>query len=330
MMLKRVLALLCVAALPWFAAAVQAEIHADEVLTDVGLSAEARQQVLSGEFFTGELPTISDRDLSVASVFLVKTSPEKLSQQLVAGNLIRNDPQVQSFGEFTGSGHLSDLARLHLTDNAAKAFASAQGGSALNLSTTEISVFHALSPAAPQAVQQQLHKVLLSRFQAYQASGLAALTPYDRGGGSSTDVAGDLHQATETVRTFKKYVPHFQQALANYPQDGHPGIKHKFYWLAYNIDGTMTYVLTHSMVATDGAARIAVQRQYYVSTGYNVEQAVVGLLPVVEGTVVVYSNHTFTDQVAGFGGSAKRNIGRRVMTGKLKQIFETARQNAAE
>ena len=50
-----------------------------------------------------------------------------------------------------------------------------------------------------------------------------------------------------------------------------------------------------------------------------------GFLPVQGGTVVAYTNHTFTDQVAGFGGGLKRNIGRRMMASKLTEIFETGR-----
>ena len=80
-----------------------------------------------------------------------------------------------------------------------------------------------------------------------------------------------------------------------------------------------------TLAASDGAARAVVQRQYYVSNGYNAEQAVAGFLPVQGGTVVTYTNHTFTDQVAGFGGGVKRSIGRRMMASKLTQMFETAR-----
>ena len=48
-------------------------------------------------------------------------------------------------------------------------------------------------------------------------------------------------------------------------------------------------------------------------------------LPVDEGTLVIYINHTSTDQVAGLGGGAKRRIGRSVMAGQLKGVFETTR-----
>jgi hypothetical protein len=79
------------------------------------------------------------------------------------------------------------------------------------------------------------------------------------------------------------------------------------------------------LAAADGAARGIIPRQYYVSTGYNAQQAVAGFLPVQEGTLVVYSGHAFTDQVTGFGGSMKRGIGRRMMADKMKQVFEAAR-----
>ncbi len=67
------------------------------------------------------------------------------------------------------------------------------------------------------------------------------------------------------------------------------------------------------------------QRQYYVSSGYNAEQAVAGFLPVEGGSIVVYFGHAFTDQVAGFGGAMKRNIGRRIMTETLTKLFDTNR-----
>jgi len=45
-------------------------------------------------------------------------------------------------------------------------------------------------------------------------------------------------------------------------------------------------------------------------------------LPINDGTVVFYRNRTSTDQVAGFGGAAKRGIGREMMKGKIVEKFE--------
>lgn len=44
------------------------------------------------------------------------------------------------------------------------------------------------------------------------------------------------------------------------------------------------------------------------------------------GTLVVYANHTSTDQVAGFGRSAKRGIGRKFMAAQLERSFEPSKK----
>ena len=73
---------------------------------------------------------------------------------------------------------------------------------------------------------------------------------------------------------------------------------------------------------------MVIERQFYAGRSYNAAQAIVGLLPIQQGTLVVYGNHTFTDQVTGFGGSAKQSIGRHVMGSKLKDLFEKVRTAA--
>ncbi len=106
---------------------------------------------------------------------------------------------------------------------------------------------------------------------------------------------------THSYMKFLYKYPH--AVLLGYPQATLPTMRQNFYWAKCNIQGKPTYVLTHILAASDGAARAVVQRQYYVSTGYNAEQAVASFLPVQEGTIVVSASHAFTDQVAGFGGS---------------------------
>ena len=309
----------------WFAPAASAQPTAEQVLTDAGLSADAKQKVLNGEFYSGDLSALSDKDLSVSLAFMVKAAPADLMGQIMAGNFVTADSQVQAYGKFNGAGSLGDLSGLQVSSGAAQSLMGAQAGSSLNLSTAEIAAFAALQGGTQQAVQQQLQNMLLARFQAYQTSGLPGIVPYDRGGGSTASPGNELREASQGAAGLQKYLPAFQAALLGYPQATVPGMQQNFYWLNYNIDGTPTFVLTHVMAAADGAARAVVQRQYYVSTGYNCEQAIAGFLPVQGGTVVVYANHTFTDQVAGFGGSMKRSIGRRMMASKLKQMFDTAR-----
>ena len=53
-------------------------------------------------------------------------------------------------------------------------------------------------------------------------------------------------------------------------------------------------------------------------------------IPVSEGTLVAYLNHTATDQIVGFGGSARRAIGEHLMITELSGLFEKLRKAAAK
>ena len=304
--------------------AVHAQPTADQVLSDVGLSSDDKQRVLNGEFVTADLSGVSDRDLAFAIAFLVKTTPDTLSKDIVAGDLISADDQVKTFGAISPAGTMADFAKLDLTNQAAQALTSAQPGESVNWSVNELAELSALRGGTTHSVQQQLHRMLLARYQAYRASGLGGIAPYDRGG-STTDLAADLRRAGQSVRHLQNYMPGFHAVLLDYPKATLPGMRESFHWLRYDIQGKETYVLTHILTAPEGAARVVIQRQYYASTGYNGEQAIASFLPVQEGTVVVYGAHAFTDQVEGFGGSMKRSIGRRVMADQMKKMFEADR-----
>ena len=316
---------LCALSLFSLATVAQAQPSADQVLTDAGLGADDKQSVLGGQFVSVSVGAVSERDLSFAIAFMVKTSPEALSKQIVGGELVTADAQVKAYGGLTGTGTLADFAKLSMSSDEAKALTSAQAGDALNLSAGEIAAFKALAGGTTQAVQEQLRRMLLARYQAYRASGLAGIAPYDRGSGRSADPASDLRKAAQATQGLQKYLPAFQKVLLNYPQASLPGLQQNFFWLKSLIEGKTTYILTHVLVASDGAARAVARREYYASTGYNAEQSVAGFLPVQGGTVIVSTSHAFTDQVTGFGGSMKRGIGSKIMASKMKEIFEAGR-----
>jgi len=309
-------------------ASAQAQPTADQVATDAGLSASDRQSVMAGEFVNVSVKGVSERDLAFAIAFFVKTPPETIAKQIVAGELITADEQVKAYGELSGEGSVADFAKLTLTADEAKALANAKAGDKLNMSASEIAAFKALASGTPQAVQEQLQRMLLARYQAYRASGLAGIAAYDRGGGKTSDPASDLRKASQATRGLQKYMPHFQKVLLDYPKATLPGMQEKFFWLKSLIHDEMTYVLAHVMVAADGPARVVARREYYVSTGYNAEQTVAGFLPVKGGTAVITTVHAFTDQVTGMGGSMKRGIGSKVMASKMKEIYDAARERS--
>jgi hypothetical protein len=150
------------------------------------------------------------------------------------------------------------------------------------------------------------------------------IAPYAREG-STTSAAADLVKVNRAVRAANILPAKFHDLLDGYPQNLPPDFAENLYWAQFRAHGEDTVALVHVFQATFDGTVVIVQRHYYVSTGYNAEQAIVGFLPVAEGTLVIYTNHTSTDQVAGFGGSAKRAIGRKFMAGELEKLFEKTR-----
>src|SRR5262249_45436250 len=137
----------------------------------------------------------------------------------------------------------ANYAKLTLKSDEPQALANAKAGDKLNMSASEIAAFKALAGGAPQAVQEQLHRMLLARYQAYRASGLSGIAAYDRGGGKTSDPAADLRKASEATRGLQKYMPGFQKVLLDYPKTTLPGMQEKFSWFKSLSHDDMTYVV---------------------------------------------------------------------------------------
>lgn len=304
----------------------------DQVLADVGYSAAQVADIKAGKIVNRSVATAHERDLASGFAFLVPVSPAELVKSLRSGLLGKLDPNEIARGTISEAGAVEDFAKLTLQPDAearAKIYASAKGGDDLNLSTDEIAAFKKIGSSAVGDIEAQVRKALLARYQAYRAKGLTGIAPYDRGSGASRSVADDLRKTLETLANLKKYAPAAYAAMLNYPDSPPAGTEDSFTWVHLKAHDVPTIVMTQGMFVPDGDAYLALQRQFYVSEGFNCEQAVAGFLPAQGGTVVVYSNHTSTDQVAGFGGGAKRSIGSKLMASELEGIF-TKLQKAAK
>jgi hypothetical protein len=307
-----------------------AGISASAAMTAAGFTPPEQKRILSGEMVGADLPSVSERDLSVKIAFVVKTSPQELSRQVLTGTLSKADDQMTARGDIGSTGEPSDFSGVKLEPGGAvvaREFAAAAPGTELNLSTGEIETFRKAGAAQVRAVEDQLRTILLTRYQAYRAKGLAGIAPYDRGGAARSDLAGDLRKVS-AAPLLKQFFPSLQQALVSYPAGQPADLTEKYFWVNNRIDDKPTFALTHVLAASEGDARIVVQRQFYVSRSYNGQQAVAAFLPIDQGTLVLYATHTFTDQVSGFGSSMKQGIGRKMMGGKLQELFEKARTEA--
>jgi len=281
--------------------------------------------VEAGRFVEIALPAGFDRDLNVGIAFLVaQRSPAVVARTVrQEKRVLQADPTVIAYGDLEGQGSAAQLARLRLTPPQLTAFADAAPGDVLNLSLDDIAALRAAGGDA-RAIEGAVHALLLARYRAYRSKGLAGIAPYARAG-YATSASLDLAAVNWGARATGVLPTTFYDVLDHYPAHLPPGFAENLYWLQFRAHGQDTVALEHVFQVMFDEAAVLVQRQFYVSTGYNAEQAIVVFLPVEGRTLVIYTNHTSTDQVTGVGGGAKRTIGRSVMARQLKEVFETAR-----
>jgi hypothetical protein len=306
--------------------------EAGALLAELGLSPDEIARVKAGELVHHSVTPASERELTAGLAFQVDVPPAKLVADLKGGLVDHSNPDTIALGDVAGTGSAADFARLTLEPDRAKraqAYVSASPGGDLNLSAGEITDFQKLGGgASPDAVEGALRAALLARLQAYRAQGLAGIAPYARGGGKERSAAEELRTASSAMKALQKHVPAAYGLLLTYPQGKPPGTEERFRWSQFQAHGVPTIDLSHVLFIPEGDGWLVVQRQFYVSTGYNAEQAVAAFLPAQAGTVVVYGNRTSTDQITGFGGSAKRSLGSKLLASQLESLFERVRKAA--
>lgn len=308
-----------------FAATAHAQLPAaDALLASAGFTAAQVAQVDAGQLVRGSAPASNPRELVAVFAFRVATAPADLVKDARSGLLDRVDPNTQAFGMITGAP--ADFAKLVLTDAHAARFRNAAPGSDLNLSTEEIAKLQALGASAATAdVTAAVREMLAARVAAYRSQGLGGIAPYARSGGATRDAAAELRSALGASRLLQQYAPAAHRAMAEYPASKPAGAEENFRWTLFEANGVPTIALTHSLFIPDGDAWAVMQRQFYVSAGYNSMEAVAGFLPSQSDTIVAYAGRTSTDQVEGIGGGTRRSLGSRVLASQLESMFEKAR-----
>jgi hypothetical protein len=303
----------------------------DELMADFGFGKDDVQRVRDGEMVKTTTKETSDREIATVMAFLAKAPVKKIISAFEAGMFFHYDPQVQASVEIRGDGTLDDFKSLVLQPGGGKEtqrYLDAAPGSTLNLSNSEIAAFQALresGTAAQPQVEQALRQMLLARYQAYRLQGLAGIAPYARGEDEQTQPADSLRSATEAAQPLRKYVPSFYAVLTKYPAERPPGFIERFFWIRYAMDGRPNFTLRHRMALPVDQGYVVADREYYVGFDYNETQAIAGFLPIAEGTAAVYVDRTTTDQLGGFGASAKQAIGRSLLAKEFGEILQKVR-----
>ena len=304
----------------------------DQALADLNLPADAAARIRRGEMVHSDPKESSEREMAVGLTFLVQQPVAEVLQAFRTAVEFKADPQLSASVPIRGAGTPADFASLVLEPDGvaeAKRYLAANPGDTLNLSAGEIRAFKALASAGGDAkpqVEEQLKRLLLARYQAYLARGLGGMAPYERRSGRC-EPSAELRRASEAARLLKLHAPALQQVLLSYPEGKPAGLEEHFYWLRYDLDRRPNYTLRHRLALPVGEVFAVADRDFYVSHSYNISQSFAGLIPVPEGTLVVYRSRVSTDQVAGFGSSVKKGIGRGVMAKQLTGIFERSRDS---
>ncbi len=291
-----------------------------EVARALGMSDEAIERVKRGEVVVEELEASSDKDLSLAIVARIEAPLQKIYEFVETGRLVEISTVTLSVGDIDTSTF--SFARMELPDDVLQLLVDDPAGT-FHMSGEELAQ---VAEAAAQGKARALaayRGVLSARARAYWAQGIAGIAPYE-GKGRSPRV--DLGHANDAARKLV-HSPAVLAELDAVPSNSPGKAEHRLYWAVQKGRDRAAPVLNHRILYAEGDGQVLIERRFYSGYDYDSLQIVTGVLPVSERRCVVfYSNHTYTSQVAGFGGGVKRSIGRKLMQQELVAEMERAQQ----
>ncbi len=307
---------------------------ADEILKALPISDSQRQDVLNGEIVKWTTMEAGERELAVGIIMLKKGTPEKVVQLFREAEGYKLIDAVTAHGSISGKGTEADFANLALDPNGEKEAArylDAEPGEDFNLDKKEIAAFQALKAQSKdggvnqKAVEALSRKNFLARLQAYQAKGLAGVSPYERGDNEERMSSQEIRLSVDANKILATLYPKFSEVLHNYPSADMTGVEESFFWLNIEVFSRPLLVLSHRLLYQEGETYVVSDRHFYASHEYNSLQAVGGVWPKDGGSLLVYLYRVSTDQVGGFGSSAKHPISRALMGPYVEELFEKIR-----
>lgn len=327
---------LCLLTLTVFLAVRVEAAELDELMAALSFSPEEVAAVRAGKFVSGRLESASDRELAIALVVKLPIEPQDLVAILAGGGALSSNTKVKHFGAVPKPLATEDLADITLGPDQIKRWRNAVAGEHINLSEDEFSELHTAlassggEPASVEAIQEAARQIFYSRMRLYQISGLAGIAPYRRSDGNVRDPAHEIRLASIADMKIGLLPSGFYDVLLGYPDRIPAQFQEVFFWTLEEGPGGELVNLTHRFAVAEDGGFGTVQRQFYVSAGYNMEQAISRILPVEDGSIWLYTNRTSTDAVDGFGGSARRSIGDGMLEGELKSVIRSVIHSASE
>lgn len=295
------------------------EYSAIELARRLGLSADAIKRVAQGEVVSEVLEPSSDKDLALALVLRMDVPPQRVTDFVATDRLAKIQTVTLASGPI--DPYAPSLDAMELPADALEAFANDPGG-AFFMSEAEAKRVEAAAKQGKTQALDAYRKVLIERIRDYWENGLAGITPY---AGKGRSPEADLRLANKVALDLVQN-PNFRAELTSVPSKSPGKASHELYWAIEKGRDEAVPVLIHRVIYSEDGGEILLARHFYSGGEYDAIQILVGILPTEKDwSAVFYTNHTYTSQVAGFGGGAKRAIGRSLLEKELVAELERAR-----
>ena len=322
---KMLIALTLSVTFPVFAANLP---DSEGLIQQLGIQQQDVAKLNQGEVVFFNVAETNEKELAAGAAMYFPAAPSKMVGLIKNKGLASIDTEVTVEGTIPLQATLDNFKGFAFktgSDEAAN-FLAAKPGSQFNLSTEEFQVLQTASSAQPDAASQVYRKILLQRWQAYRKNGLKGIATYDRGNGTEANPGGELRIATQNSKVLARYFPELYKAWLNYPAALPAGAEETFFWRNRNVESRPTAILVHRVMLSTDAGELILARQFYAGHSYNSNQLTIACLPYRDGSLVIYTNRTFTDQVTGFGSSLKHSIGGEQARGEMTKMLKNARK----
>ena len=314
----------CVALAAALAATAPAQaqtVSAMELAERFGLSQDAIERVKKGKVVAEDLEPSSDKDLSLAVFARVDADLKRVSEFVRADRMLDLSAVTLSHGAIDPAN--PSLAEMTL-DDATVARLAKDPGDTFFLSQAEAKRIAAAGKQGKAQAMEAYRQVLAERARAYWERGVSGIEPY--AGGERRSPKVDLGHANDAAKKLIQN-PAIVAELDAVPAKSPGNAVHTLSWAVQKGRDQAAPVLIHRIVYERDDAVVVVERRFYSGYDYDSLQIATGILPTRPGVCAVfYTNHTYTHQVAGFGGGAKRSIGRKILRKELVAEMERAQK----
>jgi len=314
-------------------------VSIDQIMAHLAFDKSNKKALLDGIILSTGMPEMEQlrEELAVAAVMLMVKAPmEKVvaayldpesfqqNSDIIEYKLIRSPEKSSLAAE-------EDFKPIGLTkkeSSEVNKLIDFKGGTTFNFSKDEIKQFQVVDSkdsTVGDKVSLLLRRILVKRYQSYFTRGLEGVKPYDRGRGKYSHPRRELTVAVGSIKLLENHFPDFYQSLLKYPEEAGKRVKNEFYWFKNMMDNRPAFQLSHYMADIRNHYAIVAEMQFYVEHTYSSMLTIIGCVPYEGGTVVFCANRTFTGQVAGFGSSLKRSVGRRRIEDAISDHFAKLR-----